>query len=538
MSYKKKANNTKKPAATAKGGKTPIDNLLNSAEILESMKRPASSSGIRLPIPQAGLSKQYNVTRTASATTGTKIKQNTASSSNYAPPAKRQRVTTNLPTTNIQGNMQNAPVRGTYSQVTRQTNTSLPGVSQKTSFPQHANTSTKVALPAPNNSSQIPQKSNAVPTRKNPSRSASLSPVTKPNSQMVPVPQKFKPKENKEDKISKANAIVKDDITVPSTSPSDIYDAMIGEISDLLQAAQEAQAFGRMKMSATYQLLAHTRLVGLGKRFDGFLVHNNNGLEPSTISGSMTPLPVSPTTTPASSKMQSKQPRVLKFPDDASNQPHPSSNSKTASSRKPNAKDIQDAQESLAKILPTGVDLDDSMMEHLARAAMELHNKRTGKGLLHERQENKQPTPKPPITKHAITNLNNIVASTHMEQPGGVAWTEVEKRKFFEGVHIFGDTNANAIAAHIGTRTSTEVKSHLRNMSARTRIEIQITTPIEEQITKKEAEKNLEQKPEGDNEDQTSSTTKLRRGKKAGSRAMLTVANPVFDAKKMVQGKI
>lgn len=538
MSYKKKANNAKKSAATAKGGKTPIESLLNSAEILESMKKPASSSGIRLPIPQAGLSKQYNVTRTASATTGTKIKQNTSSSSSsYAPPAKRQRAATNTPSTNVQGNMQNAPVRGTYSKVTRYTNPSLPAVNQKTSLPQHANTSTKVALPAPNNSSQIIQKGKALPTRKNPSRSASHSPASEPKTQMVPVPQKFKPKESKDDKISKANSIVKDDAIAPSTSPSDIYDAMIGEISNLLQAAQEAQAFGRMKMSATYQLLAHTRLVGLGKRFDGFLVHNKNGLEPSIISGSMTPLPVSPTTTP-SSKMQSKQPRVLKFPDDASSKPHPSNNSKTATSRKPNAKDIQDAQESLSKILPTGVDLDDSMMEHLARAAMELHNKRTGKGLLHERQENKQPAPKPPITKHAITNLNNIVASTHMEQPGGVAWTEVEKRKFFEGVHIFGDTNANAIAAHIGTRTSTEVKSHLRNMSARTRIEIQITTPIEEQITKKEAEKNLEQKREGDNEDQVSSTTKLRRGKKSGSRAMLTVANPVFDAKKMVQGKI
>jgi hypothetical protein len=47
-----------------------------------------------------------------------------------------------------------------------------------------------------------------------------------------------------------------------------VYDAVLGEAEDLLRAANDAQALGRLKMASNYLLLLHARLVGLGKRFD------------------------------------------------------------------------------------------------------------------------------------------------------------------------------------------------------------------------------------------------------------------------------
>ena len=65
-----------------------------------------------------------------------------------------------------------------------------------------------------------------------------------------------------------------DKSTVTTTTPTlanqpvNVYDAVLGECEDLLKASLEAQRLGRLKMASAYQLLLHTRLVGLGKRFD------------------------------------------------------------------------------------------------------------------------------------------------------------------------------------------------------------------------------------------------------------------------------
>jgi hypothetical protein len=50
--------------------------------------------------------------------------------------------------------------------------------------------------------------------------------------------------------------------------PLNVFDSILAESQDLLQAATEAQQLGRYKIAATYLILLHTRLVGLGKRFD------------------------------------------------------------------------------------------------------------------------------------------------------------------------------------------------------------------------------------------------------------------------------
>lgn len=55
---------------------------------------------------------------------------------------------------------------------------------------------------------------------------------------------------------------------VAADEQPNVYDAVLGEAEDLLRAAHDAQALGRLKMASNYLLLLHARLVGLGKKFD------------------------------------------------------------------------------------------------------------------------------------------------------------------------------------------------------------------------------------------------------------------------------
>jgi len=122
------------------------------------------------------------------------------------------------------------------------------------------------------------------------------------------------------------------------------YDAVLQESHDLLQAATEAQQLGRLKMSASYLLLLHTRLVGLGKRFDKAVAVAERG-----------------------------------------EGDHHHHHEGGASPRTQRRQQQQAAQQALQSLLPNAdgstIELDTAMMEHLARAAAELHAKRTGKTL-------------------------------------------------------------------------------------------------------------------------------------------------------------
>ncbi len=57
-------------------------------------------------------------------------------------------------------------------------------------------------------------------------------------------------------------------ITTLLPSPTNAVDSVLDEISDLLQAASESQSLGRLRNSYSCLLLAHQRLVGLGRRVD------------------------------------------------------------------------------------------------------------------------------------------------------------------------------------------------------------------------------------------------------------------------------
>lgn len=126
-------------------------------------------------------------------------------------------------------------------------------------------------------------------------------------------------------------------------------DEVINEANDLLQAAREAQCLGRLRASSSYLLLAHARLVGLGRRFD-----RSRCLEDET-----------PAEQPAGEN----------------------SNSNATILQPPQA----DAKSIILPPLPVAHNAlpEVSLMEHLARSGMELHHKRTGRGMQHEAQMEK-----------------------------------------------------------------------------------------------------------------------------------------------------
>ena len=181
-----------------------------------------------------------------------------------------------------------------------------------------------------------------------------------------------------------------DDQDYDSTNPdgTNVYDAVLAECEDLLRASTEAQRLGRLKMASAYQLLLHTRLVGLGKRFDRSAMmvdqqkarqqvqqqqHAAQAQKQLDLENSLSSSAVGKDETATSSS-------ALEGTE---------SNSKAESTKAdgtaktPNSEGgeipVTAALDQLRSILPGNLEMDASMMEHLARAAVELHHQRTGR---------------------------------------------------------------------------------------------------------------------------------------------------------------
>ena len=260
--------------------------------------------------------------------------------------------------------------------------------------------------------------------------------------------------------------------TETAQTPVNVYDAVLGEAEDLLASAHQAQALGRLKMSSAYLLLLHARLVGLGKRFDRssqatvphHTIHNNNHATTTTSDNnnndntSTPPTMVTTTTTAAAAVSQG----VAATPESAS---------KTSSS-------MAVVQE-LAKHL-SNVDMDSAMVEHLARAAMELHHQRTGR---------------------------KFQSSPSLS----IAWTPQEKQTCLD-LHAANKSEAD-IASQLTTRTEAQVKAFLRNNQERQK---------ESQAMEQEF---------------NNSPRKKGRGRKPPTQAMNTVPNANLDAKYLLSGK-
>lgn len=220
----------------------------------------------------------------------------------------------------------------------------------------------------------------------------------------------------------------------PSTAAqgSGAIDAVLGESSDLLTAAHEAQQLGRYKMASTYLLLLHARLVGLGRRFDkatlgsgdlaggGRPSHGGKGETIPSSNGTMevksvgigggdtadaspqdkgVPLtggePLAATSTVAAAAAPDAEgvgggdtaddsPQDQGAPLTGEASPVTASTATTAAAPDPAATNDPltpqtRAAKTFARLLPRDIELDQAMMEHLARAAVELHAARSGK---------------------------------------------------------------------------------------------------------------------------------------------------------------
>mmetsp|Transcript_23893 Transcript_23893/g.49477 ORF Transcript_23893/g.49477 Transcript_23893/m.49477 type:complete len:875 (+) Transcript_23893:106-2730(+) len=312
------------------------------------------------------------------------------------------------------------------------------------------------------------------------------------------VPSTSKPNNLQTSAISSSNAANTSPESNPFLAqdpnvPHSTIDEIINEANDLLQAASEAQSLGRLRMSASYLLLAHARLVGLGRRFDrsrcvemgvfgvgvgvggvmggsngrsrvgmpgGTLsgagadanvnsnarasseqsfpppmeIHSSNSYQgpPSTLSApsagpppytqSQTPqesapkalnIPQAPhnpqkplsqqshTQQPYSRQLQLQNPQHL-YPQNPSNThpqyPHPPPPHLQRPYPYPRSQHPHPPQPTptlpplvqTANLPPPNVEHDAAMMEQLARTAMELHHKRTGRGMQHEALLEKQ----------------------------------------------------------------------------------------------------------------------------------------------------
>ena len=143
-------------------------------------------------------------------------------------------------------------------------------------------------------------------------------------------------------------------------------DEVIWEAQNLLQSAAEAQALGRLRSANSFLLLAHQRMIGLGRRVDrSYCECDDDGSEEQNGDlGEKADAGTQLADKPANPDKKKKKRRIL--PPLISQPPLPSH--------------VSDASNDLAYV------------EHLARSSMELHSKRTGRQLAREVETGRKAT--------------------------------------------------------------------------------------------------------------------------------------------------
>jgi hypothetical protein len=210
----------------------------------------------------------------------------------------------------------------------------------------------------------------------------------------------------------------KSSITVATDTFSaipNVYDSILAESSDLLQAAAEAQQLGRLKMASAYMLLAHARLVGLGKRFDKAKIQEHMERH-SNANATSTPrkrTSEADLDSPSSTETVPKDLSKLSATVHSLSKVTVASSSSNADKLAPVIAQKQEAASVLAEMLPPDIEMDTSMMEHLARAAAELHAVRSG-------QAKAMPHHSLPIMLQAESSPSSLTASSshpHVKGP-------------------------------------------------------------------------------------------------------------------------
>ena len=243
--------------------------------------------------------------------------------------------------------------------------------------------------------------------------------------------------------------------TTEAVTQQNAYDAVLAESQDLWQAAAEAKSLGRLKMASAYMLLLHARLVGLGKRFDKARQNRppqpDNAAADTNSSSNEEPIweiynPKSPPSkdppaAPTPVKPKTPQPFASPAPKQQPSAAAPTP--KTAAARQ------------LAQMLPSNIELDSAMMEHLAKAAAELHAVRSGK-------------PKP-LLPSPNTNTRDFLAGTantlHLPTAAAAAACRSD-----EIIAAWNQGKSHEEIAALTGRTEQQVRAFVKSQQERERL--------------------------------------------------------------------
>lgn len=302
-----------------------------------------------------------------------------------------------------------------------------------------------------------------------------------------------------------------------ATDTPNVYDAVLGEAEDLLLAASDAQSLGRLKVASNYSLLLHARLVGLGKKFDRAKTAHASGGEEYTLKP--TKLDMSPERT---NKRKGATLAVCDTDTEVAKATEQVQETSRGKKYEPPPSNIisEAAINQLTNYLPSNIELDQAMVEHLARAAAELHQKRTGKrttdeGLLNSPAMNTEEV----FHYNKATNPGKETASAAGDSAAVAAkrsaksesWTIEEERKFQHAVQKCGTNDYRQIAKIMGTRTEKQVRAHIEHLS-----DLDLANSILDNETPRKRGGG--------------------RGRKPPTTAMNTVPNANLDAKAMLNG--
>jgi hypothetical protein len=259
-------------------------------------------------------------------------------------------------------------------------------------------------------------------------------------------------------------------------------------------------------MASAYQLLLHTRLVGLGKRFDRTTVaapirrrraeddEDDSEHEEDEDEEDEGPTPICATILNQNPPLSAMNAPPLPPPPPVSSVEATAAGTGTPGKMPPSL--LQ-----LTSILPSNLEMDTSMMEHLARAAVELHHQRTGRkksadGLL----------------ASPMTGLIGSASSPGAGDTTKVAWTPQEQEILLKASK---DKKApHAIAKLLPSKTEAQVKAFLKNQQKNAQTSSQIGEELASPNSKKRG----------------------GRGRKPPTTAMNTVPNANLDAKALLKG--
>lgn len=272
-------------------------------------------------------------------------------------------------------------------------------------------------------------------------------------------------------------------------------------------------------MASAYQLLLHTRLIGLGKRFDrsqtlaptpnrkrrGNVVDADSALEENQNVTEDTRLPTSRLNydDPQSEKPSAEAKR--KGGDSAPNRSEIPRTPAASTNDSATPANLPRALQQLTSILPSNLEMDTTMMEHLARAAVELHHQRTGRKKSADGLLASPMTGSFPVTPQPESNTTSKGAGSKL------AWTAEEQKTVTKALQQ--KKSASAIAKSLPSKTEAQVKAFLKNRKAKDSVQ------------------------DAFDGDETPSKRKGGRGRKPPTTAMNTVPNANLDMKALLQGE-